>query len=115
MSGGTDNHLILMDVTPRGVTGKAFARALDRAGLECNYNTVPGDPRKPFDPSGVRLGTPADTSRGMKEPEMARIAGWFGRVAGCLESEEELGRIAAEVREMCSGFPAPGITAPART
>ena len=51
ISGGTDNHLILMDVTPRGLTGKAFAKALDRAGLECNYNTVPGDPRKPFEPS----------------------------------------------------------------
>ena len=56
-----------MDVTPRGMTGKAYAQALDRAGLECNYNTVPGDPRKPFDPSGLRLGTPAVTSRGMKE------------------------------------------------
>src|SRR5512138_2725931 len=77
VSGGTDNHLILMDVTPRGMTGKAYAKALDRAGLECNYNTVPGDPRKPFDPSGLRLGTPACTSRGMKEPEMLKVASWF--------------------------------------
>jgi glycine hydroxymethyltransferase len=110
ISGGTDNHLILMDVTPRGLTGKAFAKALDRAGLECNYNTVPGDPRKPFDPSGVRLGTPSVTSRGMKEPEMARIASWFSRVGEAVGQEDALDRIAAEVRDLCAGFPAPGIT-----
>ncbi|HOI09797.1 MAG TPA: serine hydroxymethyltransferase, partial [Myxococcota bacterium] len=109
VSGGTDNHLILMDVTPRGMTGKAFARALDRAGLECNYNTVPNDPRKPFDPSGLRLGTAAVTSRGMKAPEMARIADWFGRVVEAVEDEAALDRIAAEVRAFCAGFPAPGI------
>lgn len=109
VSGGTDNHLILMDVTPRGLTGKQFAKALDRAGLECNYNTVPGDPRKPFDPSGVRLGTPAVTSRGMKEPEMARIAAFFHEVAGCVDDPDALDRIAARVREFTSAFPCPGI------
>jgi len=109
ISGGTDNHLILMDVTPRGLTGKAFAKALDRAGLECNYNTVPGDPRKPFDPSGVRLGTPSVTSRGMKEPDMARIASWFNRVGEAVGQDETLDRIALEVREFCAAFPAPGI------
>ena len=109
VSGGTDTHLILMDVTPRGMTGKAYARALDRAGLECNYNTVPGDPRKPFDPSGLRLGTPSVTSRGMKEPEMAKIAGWFSRVAENASDEAELAKIAGEVRDLCAGFPCPGI------
>ncbi len=109
VSGGTDTHLILMDVTPRGMTGKAYAKALDRAGLECNYNTVPGDPRKPFDPSGLRLGTPACTSRGMKEPEMATIASWFSRVAENVANEAELDRIAGEVRDLCAGFPCPGI------
>jgi len=109
VSGGTDNHLILMDVTPRGMTGKAYARALDRAGLECNYNTVPGDPRKPFDPSGLRLGTPSVTTRGMKEPEMARIAAWFSRVAEEVANEDALDRIAAEVREFTAGYPCPGI------
>jgi glycine hydroxymethyltransferase len=109
VSGGTDNHLILMDVTPRGMTGKAYAKALDRAGLECNYNTVPGDPRKPFDPSGLRLGTPACTSRGMKEPEMAKVAAWFSRVAENVTNETELAAIAAEVRELCAAFPCPGI------
>ncbi len=109
VSGGTDTHLILMDVTPRGMTGKAYAKALDRAGLECNYNTVPGDPRKPFDPSGLRLGTPACTSRGMREPEMAKIASWFSRVAENAANEAELDTIAAEVRDLCAGFPCPGI------
>lgn len=109
VSGGTDNHLILMDVTPRGMTGKAYAKALDRAGLECNYNTVPGDPRKPFDPSGLRLGTPACTSRGMGEPEMAKIASWFSRVAENAANEAELATIAVEVRDLCAGFPCPGI------
>lgn len=109
VSGGTDNHLILMDVTPRGVTGKAFARALDRAGLECNYNTVPDDPRKPFDPSGLRLGTAAVTSRGMTESDMARIADWFGQVVSVVEDPDALDRTAADVRGFCAGFPAPGI------
>ncbi len=109
VSGGTDNHLILMDVTPRGLTGKQFAKALDRAGIECNYNTVPGDPRKPFDPSGVRLGTPAVTSRGMKEPEMARIAEFFHEVAQAVDDLDALDRIAARVREFTSAFPCPGI------
>ncbi len=109
ISGGTDNHLILIDVTPQGLTGKAFARALDRAGLECNYNTVPCDPRKPFDPSGVRLGTPSVTSRGMKEGEMAAIAGWFNRVGEKVGDEPALDRIAAEVREFTRAFPCPGI------
>lgn len=109
VSGGTDNHLILMDVTPRNVAGKPFAKALDRAGIECNYNTVPGDPRKPFDPSGVRLGTPAVTSRGMKEADMARIAGWIDQVALAWEDGEALDRIAAEVRAFMASFPCPGI------
>ncbi len=109
VSGGTDNHLILMDVTPRGLTGKQFAKALDRAGLECNYNTVPGDPRKPFDPSGVRLGTPAVTSRGMTEPDMARIAAFFHEVADHVDDPDALDRIAARVRDFTSAFPCPGI------
>src|SRR5262249_30484485 len=80
VTGGTDNHLILIDLTSKGVPGKKAAQALDRAGLETNYNTVPFDPRKPFDPSGVRIGTPSVTSRGLKEPEMRQIADWMARV-----------------------------------
>jgi glycine hydroxymethyltransferase len=109
VSGGTDNHLILIDVTRRGTTGKPFAKALDRAGIVCNYNTVPFDPRPPMDPSGVRIGTPAITSRGMGRPEMDRLAAFMGRVAQNLENEAELDRIAGEVRELCAAFPAPGI------
>ncbi|MCK9523894.1 MAG: serine hydroxymethyltransferase [Proteobacteria bacterium] len=109
VSGGTDNHLILIDVTSRGTTGKPYARALDLAGIECNYNTVPFDPRPPFDPSGVRIGTPALTSRGMGKPEMAQLANWMHRVIENQENEAELARIAAEVKELCAAFPAPGI------
>src|SRR5512147_1768915 len=80
VTGGTDNHLILADLTAKHVSGKIAARALDAAGIELNYNTVPFDPRKPFDPSGVRLGTPSVTSRGMAEPEMRQIAAWMDAV-----------------------------------
>src|SRR5262245_31358306 len=80
VTGGSDNHLILADLTSKHVPGKVAAKALDEAGLVLNYNTVPFDPRKPFDPSGVRLGTPAVTSRGMKEPEMRQIAAWLDAV-----------------------------------
>ena len=90
------------------MTGKAYAQALDRAGLECNYNTVPFDPRKPFDPSGLRLGTPSVTSRGMKEAEMATIAGWFSRVAENVANEAELDKIAGEVQRVLRRVPVPG-------
>ena len=112
VSGGTDNHLILMDVTPRDMTGKAYARALDRAGLECNYNTIPDDPRKPFDPSGLRLGTAAVTSRGMGSDEMKFIADCFNRVAQMVDDPDGLDALAAQVRDFCAAFPAPGIIVP---
>ncbi|HHW95830.1 MAG: serine hydroxymethyltransferase [Myxococcota bacterium] len=110
ISGGTDNHLILMDVTPRGMTGKAYSQALDKAGIECNYNTVPNDPRKPFDPSGIRLGTAGVTSRGMKESDMVKIADWFNQVVSIHDDEAALAKVAGEVREFCAAFPAPGIS-----
>jgi glycine hydroxymethyltransferase len=109
VSGGTDNHLVLIDVTQKGTVGKPFAKALDKAGIVCNYNTVPFDPRPPMDPSGVRLGTPSITSRGMGKPEMEMLANWMSQVAENLENEDELAKIAGEVRELCSNFPAPGI------
>ncbi|NMB75178.1 MAG: serine hydroxymethyltransferase [Myxococcales bacterium] len=108
-TGGTDNHLILVDLTGKGIPGKVAAKALDRAGLELNYNTVPFDPRKPFDPSGIRLGTPSVTSRGMREPEMKHIARWIDEVCQAPADEARLARIAQEVRELCAAFPAPGI------
>jgi glycine hydroxymethyltransferase len=111
VSGGTDNHLILIDLTNKEVPGKQAAQALDRAGLVLNYNTVPFDPRKPFDPSGVRLGTPAVTSRGMGVAEMAEVAAWIDRAVTAARhgGEDELLRIAGEVRELTAKFPAPGL------
>lgn len=109
VTGGTDNHLILIDLTSKNVPGKVAAKALDRAGLVANYNTVPFDPRKPFDPSGLRLGTPAITSRGMGVPEMKRIAAWMEEVVRKIDDEATITRIAKEVADMCRDFPAPGI------
>jgi glycine hydroxymethyltransferase len=109
VSGGTDNHLILIDLTNKKVIGKKAAQALDRAGIVCNYNTVPYDPRKPFSPSGLRLGTPAVTSRGMGEGEMRQIARWINEAVAHAEDEAALARINGEVTEMCRRFRAPGI------
>src|SRR5690606_11460162 len=77
ITGGTDNHLLRVDMTPKNIGGKPYAQALERAGIVCNYNSIPFDPRKPFDPSGIRLGTAALTSRGMGPDEMRRLAGWM--------------------------------------
>jgi glycine hydroxymethyltransferase len=109
ISGGTDNHLILIDMTSKGVTGKQASRALARAGIETNANTIPYDPRRPFDPSGVRIGTPAVTSRGMKEPEMQRIADWINQVISDVKDDALHAKIREEVREFCRTFPCPGI------
>jgi glycine hydroxymethyltransferase len=98
-----------MDLTSKGVTGKQASRALGRAGIETNANTIPYDPRRPFDPSGVRSGTPAVTSRGMREPEMQRIAGWIARVVSEVSNESLHAKIREEVREFCRAFPCPGI------
>src|SRR3954453_8795473 len=109
VSGGTDNHLILIDLTSKGVPGKPAAQALDRALIETNYNTVPFDPRKPFDPSGLRLGTPAVSTRGMGEAEMELIARWIdeGVEAARTEDEAAIERVAGEVRELAAAFPIP--------
>lgn len=111
VSGGTDNHLILIDLTNKAVIGKKAAQALDRAGIVCNYNTVPFDPRKPFSPSGIRLGTPSVTSRGMKEAEMRQIAVWIDEVVAHINDEAALARIGEDVKDLCTRFPAPGIMA----
>jgi len=110
MSGGTENHLILMDLTSKGIAGKPAAKALDRAGIELNYNTVPFDPRKPFDPSGVRLGTPAITTRGLREEHMPQIAAWMDEAitAATKDDEAAIERIAGQVRDLLTGFPMPG-------
>ena len=110
VSGGTDNHLILIDLTEQGIGGKPAAKALDRAGIEVNYNTVPFDVRKPFDPSGIRIGTPAITTRGLTEQHMDQVAAWMDEsiAAAAKDDEQVIDRVAAEVRELLAGFPMPG-------
>jgi glycine hydroxymethyltransferase len=109
VSDGTDTHLILADLTNKKVSGKEAQNALDTVGITLNKNTVPNDPRPPFDPSGIRFGTPAVTTRGMKEPEMERIAGWIDRTVSNISNPEVLAEIKGEVRKMCLKFPVPGI------
>ncbi|ARX85940.1 MULTISPECIES: serine hydroxymethyltransferase [Streptomyces] len=111
VSGGTDNHLVLMDLTSKDVPGKVAAKALDRAGIVVNYNTVPYDPRKPFDPSGVRIGTPSLTSRGLGTEHMAAVADWIDRGvrAAGTGDEDALPKIRGEVAELMTAFPAPGL------
>lgn len=109
VSGGTDNHLILIDLQNRQVGGKAVAGALDEAGLVCNYNTVPNDPRKPRDPSGIRLGTAAATTRGMTETEMRLIAGWIDTVVSAVASGDHgsIGTVKQAVTSFAREFPVP--------
>ncbi|MGH3271469.1 MAG: serine hydroxymethyltransferase [Trebonia sp.] len=113
VSGGTDNHLLLVDLTSKGIGGKPAAKALDRAGIELNFNTVPFDPRRPFDPSGIRLGTPAITTRGLTEQHMPQLAAWMDEAitAAAKDDEGPLERIAAEIRALLTAFPAPGWSA----
>jgi glycine hydroxymethyltransferase len=110
VTGGTDNHLILLDLRSKNVTGKVAAKALDRAGIVGNYNSIPFDPRKPFDPSGYRIGTPSITSRGMGKDEMVRLASWMDQVVTNVGDDKLIEKVAAEVAEMCNAFPAPGIS-----
>jgi glycine hydroxymethyltransferase len=108
VSGGTDNHLILVDLSNKGIAGKPAAKALDRAGIELNYNTVPFDSRKPFDPSGIRIGTPAVTTRGLGVDQMPLIADWIDRAITAAGDDDEIERIAGEVRQLLADYPMPG-------
>jgi len=107
VSGGTDNHLLLVDVASRGLTGKVAEEALDAAGITVNKNKIPFDPRPPLDPSGIRIGTPALTTRGMREAEMRTIGGWIGTVLAAVEDREVKARVRGKVRELGQQFPAP--------
>ena len=105
VSGGTDNHLMLIDLRNKGLTGKALEHALNEAGLTVNKNAVPFDTEKPTIASGVRIGTPAVTTRGFREPEMKRIAEWIDRISRDVENESLIKTVRAEVKELCAKFP----------
>jgi glycine hydroxymethyltransferase len=110
VSGGTDNHLILIDLTAQEIGGKPAARALDRAGIEVNYNTVPFDTRKPFDPSGLRIGTSSITTRGLTEQHMPQVAAWMDEAitAATKQDDAVIDRVAGQVRDLLAGYPMPG-------
>jgi glycine hydroxymethyltransferase len=103
--GGTDNHLLLVDLTNKGVTGKQAQEALDKAGITVNKNAVPDDPRGPMDPSGIRFGTPALTTRGMKEEEMRQTADWMHEAIVNWQDEAKLATIRASVKRLTDRFP----------
>ncbi|MDZ7786487.1 MAG: serine hydroxymethyltransferase [Candidatus Saccharibacteria bacterium] len=107
VTGGTDNHLLLIDLSSKGVTGKEAEDALGKVGITVNKNTVPFDTRKPFDPSGIRMGTPALTTRGMKEGEMEQIAEWIDRAITVRNDQAALAKIQHEVRTLADQFPLP--------
>ena len=110
VTGGTDNHLMLIDLTNKNVGGKAAAKAMDNAGIVANYNSVPFDTKKPNDPSGIRLGACAVTSRGFTEDEMVFIGEKISAVIDDVENSELQDSIRTEVKELCSRFPAPGLS-----
>lgn len=105
VSGGTDNHLMLLDFTGTEITGKVAEAALEKAGLTVNKNAVPFDTRSPFVTSGVRIGTPATTTRGLKEPEMIKVAEWMDRALSAIDDDSVLEEIRSEVKELCLRFP----------
>ncbi len=104
-TGGTDNHLMLVDLRPKNIKGRVAERLLGKVGITVNRNTIPFDPEKPFIASGMRLGTPALTTRGMKEPEMVKIAELIDRTITAGEDENQLEKIKAEVKELVDAFP----------
>ncbi len=107
VTGGTDNHLMVVDLNNKGLSGKEGERALGLAGITVNKNTVPFDPRKPYDPSGIRLGTPALTTRGMREDHMARVADWIDQAVKSYKDEAKLTKLHAEITSFAADFPLP--------
>ena len=105
ISGGTDNHLMLLDLTNKGISGKKAEITLGSAGITVNKNMIPFDTKSPFVTSGIRVGTPAATTRGMKEPEMEKIAEFIDKAISNSENEEVLLQIKNDVKKLCSGFP----------
>ena len=109
ISDGTDNHLMVVDMTSKGVNGREAEEVLDKVGISVSRSTIPNDPNPPMKPSGVRLGTPAITTRGMEEDDMKKIANWIEEAIKNKNSENELNKIKEEVKEFCLGFSMPGI------
>lgn len=107
VSGGTDNHLVLVDLSAKNIGGKAASIAMEKAGIVCNYNTIPYDKRKPFDPSGVRIGTAAITTRGMVEDDARKIVAWIDEAIQRHDDDAHLAVMREQVREFCRQFPAP--------
>ena len=105
ISGGTDNHLMLVDVTKKGLTGKQAENALGLANITVNKDTIPFETRSPFDPSGIRIGTPAVTTRGMKEEEMDLIADYIDEVLSNIDDEERIKKVGEKVKDLCDSFP----------
>ncbi len=107
VSGGTDNHLMLLDLRNKGISGKQLSKALDRARIVTNYNTIPNDPAPPANPSGLRIGSPAITTRGMKEDQAIEIATYINRIVENIENDSAIEEIGKEVLLLCSRFPVP--------
>src|SRR5260221_11149674 len=105
VSGGTDNHLLLVEVHSRGITGSDAEKALDRAGITVNKNSIPFDPLPPMKAGGIRLGTPSFTTHGVREPEMEQIGNWIADVLASIGNAESEQRIRAEVAELAAKFP----------
>lgn len=108
VTGGTDNHLMVIDLNNKSLSGKEGEKALGLAGITVNKNTVPFDPRSPFDPSGIRLGTPALTTRGLKEKEMVLVAGWIDEAIKHHKDEKVLNQIRKEIEKFTESYPLPG-------
>jgi len=109
ISGGTDNHLLVIDMTNKGVAGKETEILLDKVGISVSRSTIPNDPNPPMNPSGVRLGTPAITTRGMREKDVIKIVSLFDKTIISKNKAAELNKIKKEVKEFCLRFPVPGI------
>jgi glycine hydroxymethyltransferase len=109
VTGGTDNHLLLVDLTNKKVSGKEAELALGKAGITVNKNTVPFDPRTPFDPSGIRMGTPAITTRGLKEEHMTQVAEWIDQAITHREDEKTLNMLSNEIKKLTDNFPLPSM------
>ena len=107
VSGGTDNHLMLIDLRNKGIPGKKLAKALDRARIETNYNSIPNDPAPPFNPSGLRIGTPAITTRGMKEEQARGVAYFINKIVENIDNETVIEEVGKDVLLLCSQFPVP--------